>query len=294
MTDQFKSPAANALRGVVNGRIKPALAQWCLKDASPEKWSLEKICQVAKELNVPAIEVVSPADFPVLKKHGLVCALTTSHWYVRGMCNKLHWDECLPKLTESIEANAVYGFPNVITFSGFADTSAEPSEEGGPGGVPGSKVSLEEGIRNCVEGYKKIVGLAEKKKVTICLEALNSRDGAAMKGHPGYFADHLDICAEIIRKVGSPALKLVYDIYHIQIMDGDILRRTQEVKDMIGHVQIAGVPGRNEIDNTQELNWPRIMQALLDVGYDGYVGLEFIPTRPNLQSVSQAVQIVDI
>jgi len=294
MSASHSPAAATAIQGLVKGRIKPALTQWCLKDASAEKWSLEKICQVAKELNVPALEVVGPADFPVLKKHGLICALTTSHMYIRGMCNKLHWDECHAKLTESIEANAAYGFPNVITFSGFMDTSDEPSEEGGPGGVKGSKVSREEGIRNCVEGYKKIVGLAEKKKVKICLEALNTRDPAAMKGHPGYLADHLDICTDIIRQVGSPALKLVYDIYHIQIMDGDIVRRTHEVKDMIGYVQIAGVPGRNEIDDTQEMNWPRVMQALLDIGYDGYVGLEFIPTRPNLQSVSQAIQIIDI
>ncbi len=279
-------------QGVVKGRIKPALTQWCL-EVGPDKWSLEKTCQVAKELNVSAIEVVAPADLPTLKKHGLVCALTNSHWYVRGMCNKLHWDECHAKLTASIEANAAHGFPNVITFSGFSDT-VNPTEDPGPGGVKGSVVSYEEGMRNCIEGYKKIVGLAEKKKVTICLEALNTRDGGAMKGHPGYFADHLDMCTEIVRQVGSPNFKLVYDIYHVAIMDGDIVRRTREIKDMIGHVQIAGVPGRNEIDGSQELNWPLIMQTLLDVGYDGYVGLEYIPTRNQMQSVTQALQIIDV
>jgi hydroxypyruvate isomerase len=279
-------------QGVVKGRIKPALTQWCL-GVGPDKWSLEKVCQVAKELNVPAVEVVSPPDFPVLKKHGLICALTNSHWFVRGMCNKLHWDECIAKLTESIEANAAYGFPNVITFSGFTDT-ANPAEDPGPGGVKGTVVNHEEGMRNCIEGYKKIVGLAEKKKVNICLEALNSRDGAAMKGHPGYFADHLDMCVEIVKKVGSPNFKLVYDIYHIAIMDGDLIRRTHEIKDMIGHVQIAGVPGRYELDAGQEIYWPKVMQTLLDVGYDGYVGLEYIPTRDSLQSVTQAIQIIDV
>lgn len=294
VTSSSNSLAQASIKGVINGRIKPALTLWCLRDGSPEKWSLEKVCQVAKELNVAAIEVVFPADFPTLKKYGLECALTSSHGYIRGMCNPIHWDECFAKITDSIEATAAYGFKNVISFPGFLDTSAEPSEEGGPGGVKGSKVSLEEGIRNCVEGYKKIIGLAEKKNVSLCLEALNTRDAAAMKGHPGYMADHLDICTEIIRKVGSPALKLVYDAYHIQIMDGDIIRRLREVKDMLGYVQLAGVPGRHEIDDTQEVNWSAFSQALLEIGYDGYVGMEFIPTRDALQSVSQAIQILDV
>jgi hydroxypyruvate isomerase len=294
VTATSKAWTQNSIKGLIHGRIKPAMTLWCLRDASQEKWPLEKVCQVAKELKVPAIEVVAPSDFPVLKQYGLACALTTSHGYIRGMCNPMHWDECLPKIAASIEATAAYGFKNVISFQGFLDTSAEPSEEGGPGGVKGSRVTLEEGIRNCVEGYKKVVGLAEKKNVSLCIEALNTRDAAAMKGHPGYMADHLDICVDIIRRVGSPALKLVYDAYHIQIMDGDIIRRLREVKDVLGYVQLAGVPGRHEIDDTQEVNWAAFAQALLEIGYDGYVGLEFIPTRDARQSVSQAIQILDI
>jgi hydroxypyruvate isomerase len=289
-----KSPALSTIKGVVNGRIQPALTLWCLRDGAKEKWSIEKICQVAKELNVKAIEVVGPAELPIIKKHGLDCALTSSHMYIRGMCNPIHWDECFAKITTSIEATAAHGYKNVISFPGFLDTSAEPSEEGGPGGVKGSRVSLEDGIRNCVEGYKKIIGLAEKKNVNLCIEALNTRDAAAMKGHPGYMADHLDICVDIIRKVGSPNLKLVYDAYHIQIMDGDIIRRLREVKDMVGYVQLAGVPGRHELDDTQEVNWSAFAQALLEIGYEGYVGLEFLPTRDAMQSVSQAIQILDV
>ncbi len=275
-------------RVVRNGRIKQALTRWCLHDLG-QKWSVEKICQTAVEFGVPAIEVVPPEDFPMLKKYGLVSALTMSHMFVRGMNNPLHWDECLSKLGSSIDANAEAGFPNVVTFTGFADTTVPE-----PGTRKGSLVSREEGIRNCVEGYKKIVGHAEKKKVTICLEPLNSRDGADMKGHPGYQGDHLDFCLEVIDKVGSPALKLLFDIYHVQIMDGDLIRRVGTLKGKIGHVQVAGNPGRGEIGPDQEINYPPVMRALLDIGYDGYVGLEFIPVRDPMQSLREAVVLLDV
>lgn len=269
---------------VMRGRIKQALTRWCLHDMG-DKWSVEKICQVANNLGVPALEVVPPEDFPLLKKHGLACALTTSHLFVRGMNNPLHWDECIPLLRTGIDASAEYGFPNVVTFTGFADTS---------GAEKGSLVDREQGIRNCVEGYKRIVGHAEKKNVALCLEPLNTRDGADMKGHPGYQGDHLDFCMEVIEKVASPALKLLFDVYHVQIMDGDLIRRIKSVHQHIGHVQVAGNPGRGEMDSDQEVNYPAVMRTLLEVGYQGYVGLEFIPTRDAMQSVIEAVTLLDV
>lgn len=270
------------------GRFKPALTRWCLHNLA-EHWSVEKICRTAVELGVPALEVVPPEELPLLKQYGLVSALTNSHMFVRGMNNPLHWDECLSKLEASINANAEMGFTNVVTFTGFADTTV-PEE----GARPGSLVSREEGIRNCVEGYKKIVGLAEKKKVTLCLETLNSRDGADMKGHPGYQGDHLDFIMEVINKVGSPALKLLFDVYHLQIMDGDLIRRIGTLRGQIGHVQVAGVPGRGEIGDDQEINYPPVMRALAEIGYDGYVGLEFIATRDALTSLKEAIAILDV
>jgi hydroxypyruvate isomerase len=276
-------------RVVRNGRIKQALTRWCLHDLG-EKWPMEKICAAAAEFGVPAIEVVPPSEFPLLKKHGLACALTTSHLFVRGMNNPLHWDECLPLLAAGIDANAEAGFPNVVTFTGFADTTVPEF----PAAAKGSIVSREQGIRNCVEGYKKIVGHAEKKNVTLCLEPLNTRDGADMKGHPGYQGDHLDFCLEVIDKVGSPALKLLLDIYHVQIMDGDLIRRIGSLRGKIGHVQIAGVPGRGEPDANQEVNFPAVMRALLDIGYDGYVGLEFIPAGDARASLVEAVALLDV
>lgn len=270
------------------GRFKPALTSWCLHNQA-EHWPVEKICRTAVELGVPALEVVPLEDFPLLMQYGLVSALTNSHMFVRGMNNPLHWDECLSKLETAINANAEMGFPNVVTFTGFADTSV-PED----GARPGSVVSREEGLRNCVEGYKKIVGYAEKKKVTLCLETLNSRDGADMKGHPGYQGDHLDFCMEVIHRVGSPALKLLFDIYHLQIMDGDLIRRIGTLRGQIGHVQVAGVPGRGEIGADQEINYPPVMRALSDIGYEGYVGLEFIPTRDAMSSLREALAVLDV
>src|SRR4051812_27681018 len=135
-------------RVVKNGRIKPALTRWCLMDLG-EKWPMERICQTAVALGAKAVEVIPPEEFPILKKYGLVSALTNTHMFVRGMNNPLHWEECLSKITKGIDANAEFGFRNVISFTGFSDTTVPE-----PGSRPGSKVGYEEGLRNCIEGYK--------------------------------------------------------------------------------------------------------------------------------------------
>ncbi len=261
--------------------VKPALTKWCLGDANPQKWSLEKICQTANQLGVEAIEVVTPEDFPTLKKYGLVSSLSMSHWFTKGLnCRKL-WDECLAAYRKAIDANAEAGFKTVISFWGFADSTSEG----------GGKVTMEEGKKNLIEGYKQIVGYAEKKGQTLVLEPLNTRDGADMKGHPGYQGDLIDNCLDVIKAVGSPSLKLLFDFYHVQIMNGDIIRRIGEAKEYIGYVQAAGVPGRNELDESQELNFPAVLKAFADNGYRGYVGLEFIPAKDPLESVTKAVKV---
>lgn len=243
---------------------------------------------MTRQLGLHAVEVVQPEEFPELRKFGIQCALTSSHGYVRGMNNPLHWDECLARLRHSIDASAEAGFPNVVTFTGFADTTRD--EAGNPvagGGI----VGMDEGIRNCVEGYKKIAGYAESRKVTLCLESLNTRDAGAMKGHPGYQGAHLDYCLEVIRRVGSPGLKLLFDAYHVQIMDGDLVRRIGQIGgEGIAHVQVAGVPGRGELDSSQEINFTAVMRALELAGYRGFVGLEFIPTRDAFESLVQALE----
>jgi hydroxypyruvate isomerase len=258
-------------------RINQSITYWCYQ----KYWDVEQICRIAKQLGFKALELIEPEDWHILKKYELICGLTSSHMFVQGMNNPAYQPMCIDKIRKSIDNNAEAGFPNVITFTGFAETEA-------------GTISPQEGIENCVNGYKKIIGHAEKKGVNLCLEILNSRDPAEMKGHPGYQGDHTEYCIEIIKKVGSPRLKLLFDIYHVQIMDGDIVRRIREHKDYIGHYHTAGVPGRNEIDDTQEINYRAVMEAIAQSGYKGYVSHEFIPTRPALQGLKNAFAICDV
>ena len=167
--------------------------------------------------------------------------------------------------------------PSVIAFTGFREDIPDPV-----------------GARNCVNGLKKIVGYAEKKKVNLCLEILNSRVGVEMKGHPGYQGDHTDYCMEIIKQVGSPRMKLLFDIYHVQIMDGDVISRIRQYKDYIGHYHTAGNPGRGELDDKQEINYPAIMKEIVKSGYKGYVGHEFVPTRDPLEGLTEAITLCDV
>ncbi len=255
------------------GRIKQSIAYWCFQD----HWSVEKTCQIAKELGCKSVELVEPKDWPTLKKYGLVLALHGSHWFDDGMNNPEHHEMCIGKMRKSIDECAEFGFPNVITFTGYA-----------------GNISPEDGIKNCVNGYKKIIGHAEKNNVNLCLEILNDRVNVEMKGHPGYQGNHTDYCMKIIKKVGSPRMKLLLDIYHAQVMDGDIIARIRQYKDYIGHYHTAGNPGRGELDDKQEINYKPIMEEIVKTGYTGYVGQEFIPTRDPLESLRQAVVLCDV
>ena len=184
---------------------------------------------------------------------------------------------CLEKMRKAIDDCAAFGYPNVITFTGFA-----------------GDISLEDGLKNCVNGYKQIVGYAEQKNVTLCLEMLNSRVSEEMKGHPGYQGDHVDYVMDIVKQVGSPALKLLFDVYHVQIMDGDVIQRIRQYKDYIGHYHTAGNPGRAELDNRQEINYPPIMEEIVKTGYKGYVAQEFLPTGDAFAGLKQAVELCDV
>ena len=270
-------PAARATEGraVKNGRINQSVVQWCFKD----HWDVEKTCEVAKSLGCRSVEIVTPEHWPTLKKHGLVCACVPSHGFKVGFNDPADWPQCLKILEERVDAAADAGFPTVITFTGYRKDN----------------ITDDVGAKNCVDGFKKIVGHAEKKKVTLVLEMLNSRVGThPMKGHPGYQGDHTDYCVDIIKRVGSERLKLLFDIYHVQIMDGDVITRIRQHAQYIGHVHTAGNPGRGELDETQEINYPPIMKALVDVGYKGFVGQEFIPTREPLAGLRQAVEVCDV
>jgi hydroxypyruvate isomerase len=260
---------------IKNGRINQSIVHWCYK----EHWDIEKACQVARQLGVKSIEIVGPETWPTLKKYDLVCACAPSHGFKIGFNDPADWPHCKDILTKQIDACAAAGFPTVITFTGYRKPGLDDAT----------------GADNCVKGFKEIIGYAEKNKVTLVLEMLNSRVSThPMKGHPGYQGDHTDYCVDIIKRVGSDRLKLLFDIYHVQIMDGDVITRLKQHKDYIGHVHTAGNPGRGELDDAQEINYPPIMRALIEVGYKGYVGQEFIPTRDPMEGMTQAVTVCDV
>ena len=275
-------PAASA-EPALKGRIKQVIAAWPFFSAA--KWSPAELIRHAQALGVAGVELFPVDDWGLLKGTGLVNAATKSHTFVRGMNNKGHHPECFAALEKAIKASGAAGYPNVMTFTGMADTSKEEN---------GSVISAEEGMKNCIEGFLKMAPLAEKHGVSMILEPLNSRVGEKMKGHPGYQGDHLDYCMEIVRAVSSPGFKILFDAYHIQIMDGDLIRRIDQHHEFIGHVQVAGNPGRGEIGDDQEINYRGVMKALLRNHYTGYVGHEWIPTGDPLTGLKEAVAICDI
>jgi hydroxypyruvate isomerase len=274
-----KAGATEALAdyGVKVGRINQSVVHWCFKPMT-----IETLCQHAARLGCKSVELIDPKEWGTLKKYGLVCAITGSHGFEKGLNNPANHGECIDKLTRSIEATADAGFFSVITFSGFNP----------------DKLSDEEGIKNTVAGVKKVIGLCEKRKVNLCIEPLNTRVDIEMKGHPGYQCDKVEWAVEVCKQVGSDRMKILFDIYHTQIMQGDVITRIRQYKDLIGHYHTAGNPGRNDLDDTQEINYPAIMREIIATGYKGYVGQEFIPKDKSpegmVSALRQAVKLCDV
>jgi hydroxypyruvate isomerase len=257
---------------IKNSKIKQSVVPWCFNPMS-----VEELAKHAAAMGLKSVELCDPKYWPMLKELGLTCALAGSHGFAKGFAHTEEWAECHQALRERIEQCAAAGIERVISFSGFRRGLTD-----------------EDGIKNMVAGLKEIAGFAEEKKVTICVEMLNSRVNINMKGHPDYFCDSMERTIDILRQVGSPRCKVLFDLYHVQIMHGDVISRIQQHREYIAHVHTAGVPGRAEIDDTQELNYPPLMQALLDIKYDGFVGQEFIPTRDKVASLAQGVKICDL
>ncbi|HKA07270.1 MAG TPA: TIM barrel protein [Gemmataceae bacterium] len=276
-------------KAVVKGNVKQSIVAWCFMSAG-EKWSLDQTCEAARGFGVPSVELVAPEDFPTLKKHGLTCAISSNMMpgsFKTGFNNLRYHDELFERYTKVIDACADFGCPSVIAFTGYKYKDALDPKSG--------EITPDEGARNCVAGLKRVIGHAEKKGVNICIEHLNTRDDShPMKGHPGYQGDDLDYLVKIIRAVGSERMKLLFDIYHVQIMHGDVIRRIEQCKDVIGHVHTAGNPGRGELDDTQEINYPPIMRKLVSIKYAGYVGQEFIPTRDPKAGLAEAIKLCDV
>jgi hydroxypyruvate isomerase len=255
-----------------NGRIQQSVIHWCFKPMPADE-----LAGHAARMGMKSVELVAPESWATLKKLGLICAISSSHGFTKGFAHKEEHAECLATLRKNIDLTSEAGFPNIITFSGFR-----------------RGISDDEGMKNMVDGLKQIVGYAEKKKVTLCLEMLNSRVNIEMKGHPDYFCDKIEMAVDVCKQIGSERMKVLFDIYHVQIMEGDIISRIKQFHPYIGHYHTAGVPGRNELDDTQELNYAPIMKAIVETGYKGYVGQEFIPTRNKALALNEAVKLCDV
>jgi hydroxypyruvate isomerase len=277
-------------RGVKKGNINQSVVFWCFHVAGG-KWDIEKTCQVTKELGGKSVELCEPDAWPTLKKYGLECAIAPNGMsgppFVKGINNPRYQEEVIAATKKSIDACSDAGVKKVIAFTGFKYKDAEDPKSG--------EISLEEGAANCVKALVELGAYGAKKGVTVCLEHLNTRDDThPMKGHPGYQGDDLDYCAEIVKAAGSEHVKLLFDIYHVQVMNGDVIRRLGQYKDIIGHVHTAGNPGRAELDDTQEIHYVGAMKKLVEIGYTGYVGQEFIPTRDAYTSLAEAMELCDV
>ena len=227
----------------------------------------------ARTMNIESVELLEPADWPVVERAGLTCAMARSPDTIADSLNhRKNHERLIPAFHERIGECARAGLPNLICFSGNRNGQSD-----------------EEGLEICAEGLKQIVGVAERENVTLCMELLNSK-----VDHPDYQCDHTAWGVELCRRVGSERFKLLYDIYHMQIMEGDVIRTIQENHRFIGHYHTGGNPGRGEIDDTQELNYPAIMRAIAATGYTGFIGQEFIPKRDPLRSLREAIALCSV
>ncbi|MDW8355136.1 MAG: TIM barrel protein [Bryobacterales bacterium] len=252
------------------GRLKQAATRSCFGKGA----SIEDICREGARLGLKGLDLIRPEDWPTLKKYGLVPTMAPAggHTLTNGINRKEDHDKIEPGFRAMIDKAAAFGAPNVIALSG--------NRRG---------MSAEQGIDNCVAFLNRVKAQAEDKGVTICLELLNSK-----VDHPDYQCDRTWWGVEVVKRVNSPRVKLLYDIYHMQIMEGDIIRTIRDNIQWIAHFHTAGVPGRHEIDETQELNYRAIAQAIVDTGFTGFLAHEYSPLKDPLKSLDQAIAICDV
>jgi hydroxypyruvate isomerase len=268
------SPAEAFTAMKLKGRINHSVCRWCY-----EKIPLDDLCKAGKKMGLVAIDLLDPDEFETVKKHGLACSMV-SFPTIDGLggipkgWNRLeHHDKLVQAYQQRINETADAGYERLICFSG-------------------NRAGLDDGkgLENCAIGLQRILPLAEKRRVTLCMELLNSK-----RNHKDYQCDHTVWGVELVKRINSERFKLLYDIFHMQIMEGDVCDTIRENHQYFDHYHTGGVPGRHEIDETQELHYPRIMQAILDTGFKGYVAQEFVPKRPDaLASLRQGVHICDV
>jgi hydroxypyruvate isomerase len=262
--------AAQARRGAAApaGRLKQSAARWCYS-----KISLDDLCRQAAEMGLSGIDLVDAPDWPTVRKYGLVPTVTTGgHPIPDGWNRKESHDRLEAALKEHIAGAAAAKVPNVITFSGNRKGMADDA-----------------GKENCIAGLKRVAKYAEDHGVTVLLELLNSK-----VDHKDYMCDHTAWGVEVVKAVDSPRVKLLYDIYHMQIMEGDVIRTIRDNFQHIGHFHTGGVPGRHELDDTQELQWRTVAKAIADLGFQGFFAHEFVPTRDPITSLRAAVELCTV
>ena len=250
--------------------LKHSVCKWCYPDVP-----FEELCERSKSYGLDSVELLNPAEWPIVQRYGLTCAMSNGSplSIPKGFNNKIYHKKLYGDYSALIPKAADAGIKNIICFSGNRDG-----------------ISDDQGIENCAVGLDKIVKLGQQYGVTIQMELLNSK-----VDHPGYMCDRTDWGVELVEKLGSPNFKLLYDIYHMQIMEGDIIATIRRYHDHIGHYHTGGVPGRNEIDETQELNYVAIIKAIIDTGFKGHVAQEFIPkSKTPLGSLEKAVRLCSV
>jgi hydroxypyruvate isomerase len=261
---------AQAERVVKNGRIKQSICRGCLGKL---RLSRDEEAAVAAKMGLMGLDLVSRGDWDAIKKHGLVATMVPGAGSIKkGLNDKSLQPKYLEDFKNNIKAAAEYKWPNVICLAG--------DREG---------ISDEEGMDNCYTILKEAVKIAEDSGVTICMELLNSK-----VNHPGYMCDNTKWGFELCRRVNSPRFKMLYDIYHMQVMEGDLIATIRKNIDMIAHFHTAGVPGRHELNENQEIYYPAVMRAIVGTGFKGYVAHEYTPVGDPMKSLIQAVRTCDV
>jgi hydroxypyruvate isomerase len=253
-----------------NGRLNQSICRWCYG-----KIPLETLGTEALKIGYKSIELLMPNEVLKIKPMGLTCAVLTvgGNVNISNCLNRVeNHDKIEKELRAGIDFAAENGVPNVICFSGNRKGMDDA-----------------EGLKNCAKGLKGVVGYAEQKNIMVIMELLNSK-----VDHKDYMCDRTPWGVELCKAVGSPRFKLLYDIYHMQIMEGDVIRTIRQYKDYIAHYHTGGVPGRNEIDETQELNYTTVCKAIVDTGFTGFLAQEFIPKRDPIASLAQGFKICDV
>jgi hydroxypyruvate isomerase len=260
--------ATRPVRAAGAGRLKQSVARWCFG-----KIPLDDLCRQCAEMGLSGIDLVQPEEWPTIRKYGLVPTVTSGGATIpNGWNRKESHDRLAEATTKCIQTAAAAKVPNVITFSGNR-----------------AGMSDEEGKANTIIGLRRVKKVAEDHNVTILLELLNSK-----VNHKDYMCDHTAWGVDVMKAVDSPRVKLLYDIYHMQIMEGDIIRTIRDNFQYIGHFHTGGVPGRHELDDTQELQWRTIAKAIADLNFDGFFAHEFVPERDPMTSLKQAVALCTV